>query len=77
MFSLNTGVRLILLLLSGLLLQGAVWLSALYLAPFMICGMLIGHRLHIRLTRAQIARIISVLLVLTGISILSKALLSG
>jgi hypothetical protein len=76
MFSLNTGVRLILLLLSGLLLQAEVWLGALYLLPFMALGLIIGHRLHLRLTPLHIARIISVLLLLTGISILAKALMS-
>jgi uncharacterized membrane protein YfcA len=77
MFSLNTGVRLILLLISGLLLQAQVWWGALYLLPFMALGLIIGHRLHLRLTPAHIARIISVLLLLTGISILVKALMSA
>jgi hypothetical protein len=76
MFTLNTGVRLVLLLLSGLLLQREVWVAVLYLLPFMALGLFIGHRLHLRLTPAHIARVISVLLLLTGVSILSKAFMS-
>jgi uncharacterized protein len=76
MFTLNTGVRLVLLLISGLLLRQEVWAAALYLLPFMALGLYIGHRLHVRLTAAQIGRVISVLLLLTGASILSKALMS-
>jgi uncharacterized protein len=76
MFTLNTGVRLVLFLLSGLLLQREVWLGVLYLLPFMALGLFIGHRLHLRLTPAHIARVISVLLLLTGVSILGKGFMS-
>jgi uncharacterized membrane protein YfcA len=76
MFTLNTGVRLVLFLVSGLLLQREVWIAGLYLLPFMALGLYIGHHLHVRLTAAQIGRVISVLLLLTGISILGKAFMS-
>jgi uncharacterized membrane protein YfcA len=72
-FSINTAARLILLLASGLLLRLEIWIAALCLLPFMGLGLYIGHRLHLRLTGAQIGRIISVLLLLTGASILVKA----
>lgn len=73
MFTINTGARLILFLVSGLLLRQDVWIAALCLLPFMALGLYIGHRLHVRLSMAQIGRIISVLLLLTGASILLKA----
>jgi uncharacterized membrane protein YfcA len=76
MFSLNTGARLILFLVSGLLFQPEVWIAALYLLPFMALGLVAGHRLHVHLGAAQIARFISALLLLTGISILAKAVMS-
>jgi len=76
MFTLNTGVRLVLFLISGLLLQQDVWMAALYLFPFMALGMYVGHRLHVRMTAAQIGRVISVLLLMTGVSILAKAFMS-
>lgn len=77
MFTLNTGVRLVLFLITGLLLQHDVWLAALYLFPFMALGMYVGHRLHLRMTGAQIGRVISVLLLFTGVSILAKAFMSA
>lgn len=73
MFTLNTGVRLVLFLVSGLLLQRELWLLALGLMPFMLLGLFLGHRLHLRLTPAHIARVIAILLLLTGVSILTKA----
>jgi uncharacterized membrane protein YfcA len=76
MFTLNTGVRLVLFLITGLLLQQDVWIAALYLFPFMASGMYVGHRLHLRMTAAQIGRVISVLLLFTGVSILAKAFMS-
>ena len=77
MFTINTGARLILFLVSGLLLRQDVWIAALCLLPFMALGLYIGHRLHVRLSTAQIGRIISVLLLLTGASILVKAAASA
>jgi uncharacterized membrane protein YfcA len=75
MFTINTAARLILFVISGLLLQRDVWVAALYLVPFMAIGLYLGHRLHLRLSAAQIGHIISALLLLTGLSILAKAML--
>jgi uncharacterized membrane protein YfcA len=76
-FSLNAAARLTLFLFSGLLLQLEVWIAALYLLPFMVLGLMIGHRIHLRLDRMQIARLVSLLLLGTGVSILWKALAAG
>ncbi len=73
-FSFSTGLRLAVYLLSGLLLQSEVWWGFLLLLPAMPVGLVIGHRLHARLTREQIGRFISVLLVVSGMSLLWKAL---
>jgi uncharacterized protein len=77
LFSINTAARLGLFLLSGLLLQKEVWLAALYLLPFMALGLFIGHRIHVKLSQGQIAKLLSLLLLATGFSILWKALASG
>jgi len=61
-FSFSTGLRLMVYLISGLLLL-----------PAMPVGLAIGYRLHARLTREQVGRFISVLLVLSGVSLLWKA----
>jgi len=73
-FVVSTGTRLILFLVSGLLLQREVWLTFAVLVPFVFAGLAIGHRLHGRLTRAQVARLLSLLLLGSGASVLAKAL---
>ena len=73
-FSFSTGLRLTVYLISGLLLQTEVWWAFLLLLPAMPVGLAIGHRLHARLTREQVGRFISVLLVVSGVSLLWKAI---
>jgi len=73
-FSSSTGLRLVLYLISGLLLQSEVWLALMLLLPAMPVGLLIGHRLHAKLSRQQISAFISLLLIGSGLSLLWKAL---
>ncbi len=73
-FVVSTGSRLALFLLSGLLLQREVWLAFVSLVPMVFVGLSIGHRLHGRLTRMQVARLLSLLLLGSGASVLIKAL---
>ena len=73
-FSFSTGLRLTVYLFSGLLLQSEVWWAFLLLLPAMPLGLAIGHRLHARLTRGQVGRFISLLLVASGLSLLWKAI---
>ena len=72
-FSFSTGLRLTVYVISGLILQYEVWWAFLLLFPAMPVGLAIGHRLHARLTREQVGRFISVLLVISGLSLLWKA----
>ena len=76
-FSVNTAARLALFVISGLLLQREVWIAALCLLPFMALGLFVGHHVNVKLTRAQVARFISLLLLATGASILFKAWYTG
>ncbi|HEX7955207.1 MAG TPA: sulfite exporter TauE/SafE family protein [Burkholderiales bacterium] len=73
-FSFSTGLRVAVYLLSGLLLQKEVWWAFLLLLPAMPVGLAIGHRLHSKLTRRQVGSFVSVLLVISGLSLLWKAL---
>lgn len=73
-FSLSTGLRIVLLLLSGLLLDSAVWLLALYLFPWTLVGTRVGRRLQPRLPPAVAGRFVSGLLVLSGASLIARAL---
>ena len=76
-FSMNTAARLFLFVFSGLLAQKLVWITALCLLPFMALGLFIGHRMHLKLTPTQIGKLISLLLLATGVSILCKAFAVG
>jgi len=73
-FSFSTGLRVLVYVLSGLMLQSEIWWAFLLLLPAMPIGLAIGHSLHAKLTREQVGRFISVLLVVSGISLLLKAL---
>ncbi len=73
-FSFSTGLRVAVYLISGLLLQAEVWWAFLLLVPVMPVGLMIGHRLHAKLTHRQVGRFVSILLILSGLSLLWKAL---
>ncbi|MGH8692780.1 MAG: hypothetical protein ACREVM_00905 [Burkholderiales bacterium] len=73
-FSCSTGFRLLVFLLPGLMLQKEVWWGVLLLVPSMLLGLTIRHRRHAKLFREQVGDFISVLLVISGLSLLWKAL---
>ena len=73
-FTLQTAVRIVIFLISGLLLQPTVLVTALVLFPVMLLGLLIGNRLHASLSRAHIMQVVSVLLVVSGITLIGRAL---
>jgi len=73
-FTTNSAARLLLFFASGLLIRKEVWLSALFLLPFMGAGLLIGHRLHVKLSHRQIGQIINALLMATGVGVMLKGL---
>lgn len=73
-FTFSTGVRVALYLISGLMLQKAVWWALPLMIPSMIVGLYVGHRLHLNLSREQVMRVISVLLVVSGVSVLARVL---
>jgi uncharacterized membrane protein YfcA len=50
--------------------------TAAALLPLMVLGMWLGHRLHLNLTREQIVRIMGMMLVASGGSLLVRALVS-
>jgi uncharacterized membrane protein YfcA len=72
-FTFSTGLRVVLYLVSGLMLQPQVWWALPLMFPSMVVGLYIGHRLHLNLSRDQVMRMISALLVASGVSVLIKA----
>lgn len=73
-FTLQTAARIVIFLISGLLLQLTVLLTALALFPVMLLGLRLGNLLHARLSRMRIMQVISALLILSGITLIGRAL---
>jgi uncharacterized membrane protein YfcA len=59
----------------GLLLHWTILAGMVALAPFVWMGLRIGARIHLGLTQVQMRRVVGILLVLTGSSLLVRALL--
>jgi uncharacterized protein len=69
----SNAVRLVVFFVTGLLAPG-VLLTALVLAPVVFAGLWLGGRWHARVSREQILRGVCVLLVVSGASLLVRAL---
>ena len=72
-FIFTTIARIIIFAAAGLFTASVLYTSAALL-PIMVLGMWIGNRLHLNLTREQLVRVIGVLLVASGGSLLARAL---
>ena len=59
---------------AGLYAQQNILLFALAVAPAMLLGVYIGHRLHLNLAKRRLVQCIAVLLVASGASLLVRAL---
>jgi uncharacterized membrane protein YfcA len=69
------GARLLAFTGAGLMFDGELWLICLLLAPAAGLGLYCGHRMHLRISRAQMLRAIFVMLLVSGSSLLARALL--
>ena len=72
-FSFTTVGRIILFAATGLF-TGEILVTAAALVPVMLLGLYVGNRLHVNFPRETMVRIIGGLLVLSGISLLLRAL---
>ncbi len=66
-------VRVVLFGATGLLSQDGLAVCALLLAPAVIAGVLIGNRLHAAIPAAAVVRVVYLLLVAAGVSLLVRA----
>ena len=71
------GFRLITFFFTGLLLQWALGIVLLVSVPAMAAGLYFGNRIHDRISNVQVLRVIGLLLILSGFSLLAKVWLSG
>jgi uncharacterized protein len=74
LLSITTLTRVVLFALYGLYAQDGIFLFALALAPGMLLGLFVGHRLHLNLSRRRLVQCIAALLVASGASLLIKVL---
>ena len=65
--------RLALFALTGLLTQERLLLAALLLAPFAALGLMLGNRLHHRLSARRILLLVNVLIIANGAALLLRA----
>jgi uncharacterized membrane protein YfcA len=74
MVILNVGLRVLTFALAGLLASPTLWTTALLLLPMAWAGLWVGHRVHLRLAPATLARLIAAALFVTGASLIVRAL---
>jgi uncharacterized membrane protein YfcA len=73
MVILNVGLRVVAFALAGLLASRALWIGLALLLPVAWLGVWAGHRVYLRATPATTARVIGAVLLLTGVSLLLRA----
>jgi len=74
MVILNVGLRVVAFALAGLLVSRALWITAALLLPVAWAGLWAGHRVHVRVAPATVARLIGGALFLTGTALIVRAL---
>ena len=72
MVILNVGLRVGAFALAGLLVSRALWVAVAILLPIAWAGVWAGHRVHVRLAPAVIARIIGAVLFVTGVTLIIR-----
>lgn len=73
MVLLSTSIRALVFLAGGLMLMDRLITFAILL-PFALAGLWLGNRIHGRISREQVARVMSGVLMLIGISLVVRAL---
>ncbi len=73
LFLLDGGLRIVTFLIAGLLLQPDMLLALAGAMPLMVLGLYFGNKVHAGLTNQQMMRLIGVLLVGSGTSLIWKA----
>jgi len=73
LFIFDGGLRLVSFLATGLLLQDGMFTALLAALPVIALGLYLGHRAHIGISSQQMLKLIGVLLIGSGASLLWKA----
>jgi hypothetical protein len=72
MVILNVGLRVIAFAFGGLLASHRLWTAVAILLPVAWIGVWIGHRIHVRLAPAMMARIIGAVLLVVGVTLIVR-----
>lgn len=73
LFTLEGGLRIVTFLVTGLLLQDGMFTALLATLPIMALGLYLGHRVHLGISSRQMFKLIGVLLIGSGTSLIWKA----
>jgi hypothetical protein len=73
MVLMSTGIRTLVFTIGGLMLADRLQMFAVLL-PFALAGLYVGNRLQGRISREQLGRFISILVLLIGVSVLFRAM---
>jgi hypothetical protein len=71
----SISLRLIAFVLTGLLLDRDVWLCALAVVPACLLGIWLARKMYLRISRDALLRAVAVLLLFSGASLISRAVL--
>ena len=66
--------RIVSFLVAGLLLSAKVWIAYLAALPLMLGALYLGGRAHVGLSQGQMTRLVGVLLLVSSVSLIFKAL---
>jgi uncharacterized protein len=70
----SISLRVVAFLLTGLLIDPQVWLAAAFTVPGALIGIAVARRLFLRISRDALLRVVSVLLLASGASLILRAL---
>ena len=70
----SISLRAALFVLTGLLLEASIWLVALFAVPAALLGIFMAQRLFLRISREPLMRAVTLLLALSGASLIYRAL---
>ena len=70
----SISLRVVAFLISGLLLDRSVWLTALFAVPAALLGLWIARHLYLRISRDALMRAVALILLASGGSLLFRAL---
>ena len=71
----SISLRAVAFTLTGLLLDADVWLKALAVVPACLAGIWVARRIYLRISRDALMRAVALLLLVSGASLISRAVL--